>query len=224
MVDDDPRAIFQHIYDTEHWEGGSGQGSRVDVTETYRRIVQEIVRARDVRTVVDVGCGDWEFANLIDWSGVSYLGVDVLPTLIETNRAEFGKDGIAFECMNLHESPPPPADALLCKDVLQHWPVEWIADFLTRVSERYRYMLITNDIDSVHCPPDRTNSQIPLGQWRTIDLESDMFGLVADWRLDYDIRGEWTKRTLLVVSTQHRRLAKWIPGSALRRLKSLTLN
>ena len=32
---------------------------------------------------VDVGCGDWQFSRLIDWSGIDRRGIDVSWALIK---------------------------------------------------------------------------------------------------------------------------------------------
>ncbi|MCU1454626.1 MAG: glycosyltransferase sugar-binding region containing motif [Acidimicrobiales bacterium] len=217
----DPQAVFEQIYATAHWESGSGQGSRPDVTEVYRQVVERAISGRDVRTVVDAGCGDWEFARLIDWSGVSYVGVDVVPEVIERNQRELGRDGVSFACLDLHRELPPPADLLICKDVLQHWPAAWVRHFLEATRGRYRYRLITNDIASNHWPSDQLNAEIALGAWRTLDLERPEFGVAADWRLDFDVRSEWTKRILLLVDDGYRARAARRPGSLLRRLRRM---
>jgi SAM-dependent methyltransferase len=178
-----------------------------------------MLRAPDVRVVVDVGCGDWEFAQLVDWSMVTYTGLDVVPAVIAENQQRFGAPGVRFDCADINESPLPRADLLLCKDVLQHWPIGLMLDFLSRVRNRYRYVMLTNDVASVHCPSESLNADIPLGAWRIVDLEQAPFDLHADWRHDYDIRGEWTKRMLLLVSRRYRPKARLSPNSALNRLR-----
>ena len=65
------------------------------------------------------------------------------------------------------------------KDVLQHWPVADIKRFVDRNRRRFRYLLLTNDIASVHCPPELLNRECALGAWRTIDLERPPFGYRA---------------------------------------------
>ena len=219
MPDRDARAVFRRIYDTAHWGGGSGQGSRADVTSEYRSIVERLLRASDVRTVVDAGCGDWEFARLVDWSHVTYVGIDIVPEVIEQNRDSFSTPNIDFACDDVRDGQLPRADLLLCKDVLQHWPVASVQTFLTSVTRRCRYTLITNDITSVHCPADSLNSEVEIGAWRTVDLEAAPFARTADWRRDYDIRGEWTKRVLLLVRPRYRMVAKLRPRSGLNLLR-----
>jgi SAM-dependent methyltransferase len=214
------RDVFRRIYQTAHWEGGSGQGSRADVTTDYRRIVERLIGASDVRSVVDAGCGDWEFARLIDWSPVSYIGVDIVPEIIAANRDAFGSSTIAFKCRDLMRDTLPAGDVLLCKDVLQHWPLAWIHSFLARVNSTFRYVLLTNDVWSVHSPADMHNADIAVGAWRTLDPESVPFNVNAQWRHDYDIRGEWVKRSLLFVRPRYRLVAKSRRTSGLRRLRA----
>jgi hypothetical protein len=57
---------------------------------------------------------------------------------------------------------------------------------------------LTNDIWSLH-EHAGLNADVPVGSWRTVDLEAPPFALHGRWRCDFDIRGEWTKRALLLV-------------------------
>ena len=110
--------------------------------------------------------------------------------------------------------PNPEADLLICKDVLQHWDLGSVHAFLDRNLERYRYALVTNDISSVHIGAEMLNTEIPIGHWRPLDLERPPFGVRAQARIDFDIRGEWTKRSLLFVRRGYRPVAAIRHGSA----------
>jgi SAM-dependent methyltransferase len=217
---DETGETFGAIYESAAWGGGSGEGSCAAATDVYRAIVERLARGSDVSSVVDAGCGDWEFSQLVDWGDVSYLGLDVVPELVARNREAFARPRVEFQCSDFHAERPPVADLLLCKDVLQHWPVAWIQRFLRFTRGRYRYMLLTNDIDSSR-PSHPRNSDIELGDWRPVDLEAAVFGLRATWRLDYDVGGEWTKRTLLIVPLRHRLGTRIMPGSGLRAVRRL---
>jgi SAM-dependent methyltransferase len=214
-------AAFRQIYASDHWKSGSGEGSEVAATEPYRRVLASVLGARDVRTVVDAGCGDWQFSRLVDWSGKRYLGVDIVPELITNNRRSFAREGIEFTAADIRTQKMPKADLLVCKDVLQHWDVQSIQAFLARNLRRYRYALITNDVASVHMTAGMLNGEIPLGHWRPVDLERPVFGLHAQWRFDFDIRGEWTKRCLLFVRRRNRLTATIRRDSALQACRDL---
>jgi SAM-dependent methyltransferase len=215
----DAREVFSRIYESDEWRGGSGEGSTVEATSEYRRILERMLGASDVRSVVDVGCGDWQFSGLVDWRDKSYLGIDVVPELVERNAVRASR-GFRFLCADARTSEIPRADLLVVKDVLQHWPLADISAFVDRNRRRCRYLLLTNDVASIHCPPELLNSECALGAWRTIDLERAPFAYRPAWRRDFDIRGEWTKRTVLMVAPAHRLSARR-RTSALQRVRGL---
>jgi SAM-dependent methyltransferase len=218
---DEALGVFRRIYSSDHWKGGSGEGSEVAATEAYRRILAAVLRGSDVDTVVDAGCGDWQFSRLVDWSATRYRGFDIVPEVVEANRSAFGSEDIRFDVADIRTVGLPAADLLICKDVLQHWDERSIRAFLARHLPRYRYALVTNDIASVHVSPEALNNDIPIGHWRTLDLEREPFGLRARWRSDFDIRGEWTKRCLLFVRRRSRVPAAFSRRSALRMCRAL---
>ena len=43
-----------------------------------------------------MGCGDWQFSKLIDWSGIDYHGFDVAPVVISNNVDQFASDNVSF--------------------------------------------------------------------------------------------------------------------------------
>jgi 2-polyprenyl-3-methyl-5-hydroxy-6-metoxy-1,4-benzoquinol methylase len=85
-------------------------------------MLQAFLRDNAVRSVVDVGCGDWQFSRLIDCSGLDYRGFDVVPAVIEAHRAAFGREGVRFDLLEDFAALPE-ADLVLRKDVLQHLPL-----------------------------------------------------------------------------------------------------
>jgi len=210
---------FRRIYESDHWKGGSGEGSHVDATAAYRLVLQTVLGASDVSTVVDAGCGDWQFSRLVDWTGIRYTGVDIVPQVVAANNEAFGRAGVEFVTADIRLAPLPPGDLLVCKDVLQHWDLASVHAFLARNLRRYRYALVTNDVASVHIDDAMLNAEIPIGAWRPLDLERAPFSRRARWRHDYDIRGEWTKRSLLFVRRRDLPVAAFRRASALRQAR-----
>jgi SAM-dependent methyltransferase len=225
VTDADPALdAFRRIYASDHWQGGSGEGSHVAATEAYRQILAAVLAGRDVTTVVDAGCGDWQFSRLVDWTGKRYIGVDIVPEVVDRDRDSFGSDYVEFVVGDIRTVPLPSADLLVCKDVLQHWDIDSVRGFLERNLSRYRYALITNDISSVHIDADMLNAEIPIGHWRPLDLEQAPFGMHAQARIDFDIRGEWTKRALLFVRRSHLATARFRRASALKGFRGLRVS
>jgi SAM-dependent methyltransferase len=168
-----PRSMketFCDIYLLNSWGSGSGIGSTQENTGPYREFVQEFLRWHKIRSAVDLGCGDWNFSRLIDWSGVRYTGIDVVPEVIAANRQAFGSRG-EFKCLDFSREELPPADLALVKDVLQHWPNDAIRSFMGRL-QQFRYALITNC-----CYEHSTlNADIGIGGFRPLDLRREPFG------------------------------------------------
>ena len=158
---------FERIYRYGGWGGlGSGPGSLAANTIEYRAFLARFIEANAVRSVTDLGCGDWQFSHLSEWSGVDYLGVDVVPAIVESNRARFHQANIRFALFSGIEALPG-GDLLLAKEVLQHLPNAVVAEYLAAIRRKYRFALLTNAIE----PPDQVNREIAAGDFRPLRVQ-----------------------------------------------------
>jgi len=151
----------------EHGKGTSGVGSTMGFTKLYRVFLQDFLAAHRIRSVVDAGCGDWQFSQAIDWTGIDYLGVDIVPSVIEANQRRFGAPNVRFAVADIVRDELPPADLLVVKDVLQHLSHADITRFLAQLP-RYRHVLIVNDVHPVSLTAEPED--IAAGGYRPIDL------------------------------------------------------
>ena len=146
--------VFSDIYSQGTWGNGSGPGSAPRNTIEYRSFLENFIRANQVATITDLGCGDWQFSRLLDFSGCTYTGFDVVPEVVERNRARFGAPNVNFQILDGPEALPG-GDLLVSKEVLQHLPNQTAMDYLKVALERYKYCLITNNIEpEPHCNVD----------------------------------------------------------------------
>jgi SAM-dependent methyltransferase len=180
---DRAEATFSAIYRVGVWSGGSGSGSHPANTASYRAFVQRFIHIEKVRSVLDVGCGDWQSSRLMDWTGIDYLGVDVVAAVVEANRERYQGGNVRFQQLDVLHDPLPLADLVLVKDVFQHWPNDVIARFGERLAS-FRNVLITNTIDGhsgPHTGSERPlpglNEDVTMGDLRPIDLALPPF----DW-------------------------------------------
>ena len=97
---DEIRQQFERIYASDSWEGGSGPGSLPSSTILYRRFVENFIYENNIRTVTDLGCGDWQFSRYMNWSSVRYIGLDIVGELVERNNARFASEKIEFRVSN----------------------------------------------------------------------------------------------------------------------------
>ena len=196
--DQDKPDIFTKIYSNQVWgknskgRGHSGGGSTLEATITYRQFLQDFLEEYNVKSVVDVRCGDWEFSKTISWEGINYTGYDVVPFVIKNNIKMYGSDSIRFICEDAVSVQLPSADLLICKDVLQHISNEDITLFISQLS-KFKYCLITNDIGP------RINTQISRGDHRPVDLTLPPFEVPGSKVLSYTSEGI-PKQTILIVN------------------------
>jgi SAM-dependent methyltransferase len=200
---------FSEIYESNVWEHGSGEGSLEVHTRGYRDFLQEFLVQKKISSVVDMGCGDWQFSRLINWNGARYQGFDVVPTVIAANKEKFANHNVSFDVYSGNPMELPQADLLIAKDVLQHLPNQTVVDFLPYLS-KYKYALLTNCVN----PKGETrNVDIELGEFRPLDLRLAPFHLKSSPVFSFDkneislyrklralIRGypKWKKVVLLV--------------------------
>lgn len=195
-------ATFNRIYASGRWakskagDGTSGPGSTLEATREYRAYLGDFLRKHNVQSVVDAGCGDWSFSSAIDWNHVRYLGVDISTSVIEDVTKRFARDNIRFVVDDISRSLPP-ADLLLCKDVLQHLPNKQVHDFIENNLRKgkYKWAILTNDFGP-------GNRDIQAGEHRLLDLAAAPFHVRGLVTLPVKFAGEPTKVAQLLDLSQ----------------------
>jgi 2-polyprenyl-3-methyl-5-hydroxy-6-metoxy-1,4-benzoquinol methylase len=76
--------------------GTSGTGSTLDITREYRSYIEDFIKKHHVKSVVDAGCGDWEFSSATDWNHARYTGVDISSEVIDYVEEKYEKNGVSF--------------------------------------------------------------------------------------------------------------------------------
>ena len=199
------RDRFTHIYATNEWGGGSGEGSAPEHTRGYVRFLQRFLRSHDVSRCVDLGCGDWQSSRFVDWVGIDYQGLDIVPSVVHELKVQYSRPGIRFDLFGTRWSELPVADLLIVKDVFQHWSNETISAFLPTL-DRYRFCLITNCVDPRSTLT--TNTDCPDGGFRYLDISLEPFCVEAETVYTFTNRRsfvqrlytppKWRKKVLLI--------------------------
>jgi SAM-dependent methyltransferase len=168
---DDVGGVFKTIYDRSVWGGGSGLGSNPHVAKPYMMFLQAFLQNNPIRSIVDIGCGDWQFSQHINWGDRTYLGIDVVPSVIEANTKRFARPNVSFTCANPASDTftPPTGDLLLLKDVLQHLSNANVQKLLA-LTRRFKYSLITNAYAPV-------NDDCQNGDTRPLDIRAHPFNI-----------------------------------------------
>jgi len=165
---DNVEGVFAKIYGDDLWGNGSGGGSHPRVTKEYIAYLQELFRTCAIKSVVDLGCGDWQFSKRIDWTDIKYTGLDIVESVIKEDNRRYSRPNVSFRCVNVLESgfaDIPDADLFITKDVLQHLSNANVCRILQgALSGKFKYLAITNDFF------DGDVVDIPNGDTRPLDI------------------------------------------------------
>lgn len=167
---DNISGAFTRIYDDNVWGKGSGTGSMAVNNIDYIAFISNFIRRNKISSVLDFGCGDWQFSQFVDWSGLDYTGVDVVESVITRNSELFAAPNIRFMTYS-DIAALPSVDLVLSKDVMQHLPLAAVKQAIATLRTKAKLLLITNDI----FPDKWTNVEIEPGGGRAIRLYEEPF-------------------------------------------------
>lgn len=169
----DLQSRFKAIYDTGVWRHGqhdttpgSGAGSSVAATAALRHALPSLLNDLNAKTLLDLGCGDFSWMQHVS-IGQTYVGVDVVEDVIETNTKLYGQPGRVFETRDATVDTLPDADVVLCREVMFHLSFDDIMKLLRNVlSKKRSYLIATSDRLTAF------NSDIPTGDFRLLNLQA----------------------------------------------------
>jgi hypothetical protein len=168
------REIFQDVY--TNWRFGgwpeskSGGGSTLDETEGIRQQIKQLVKDKEIKSVVDIPCGDFNWMKDIVYSFESYTGCDIVPELIQDNQ-KYANSIIKFQELDLTQNDIPEADLLIVRDVIGHLTLEDGKKVIQNIlKSKCKYLLTTtwynvND-ENYHLTHNNTDNTVTLdAQW-----------------------------------------------------------
>jgi hypothetical protein len=174
----DRKKRFTEIYNTNEFKGKeslSGPGSDLVQTEIIRKEIPLLCKQLKVKKFIDI-CGDCTWVKHM-WSDLlpeidNYIGVDIVPRLIEKNNFLYSSDKINFLCLDIVDSLLPQGDLLLCRDILVHLSFDSINKFLKNFyNSNIKYLLVTTFLNRNNM--DGVDGTI----WYPLDLLSKPFNL-----------------------------------------------
>ena len=173
---DNKSSVFQEIYLSNIWGRGSGYGSTKSATKQYRKFLKSFIREHHIKTVAELGCGDFQLMRHVDLTGITYTGYDVASIVVEQNNQKFAKSNLTFETLSVY-SDLKNAELLICKDVLQHLPLSEINAIITQCFTNFNYVLVTNCIGNVK--KSTFNKNVNYGEFTNIRILEPPFSLVG---------------------------------------------
>lgn len=120
----DNKTLFKVIYQQNSWlnkNTRSGNGSDLTETPIVRLQIPQLIKKYGIKTMLDAGCGEFFWQKELDFSGIeSYIGIDIVPEIIEHNQTKYPAARRSFMVLDMVEQDIPQVDLILCRDVLQH--------------------------------------------------------------------------------------------------------
>jgi hypothetical protein len=169
-------ARFERIVETNLWgapSSRSGVGSELAATATLRSAIPRLLERLDVRSLLDVPCGDFAWLSTVDLP-VDYIGADIVASLIESNTRHYAGAGSRrrFLTLDLTSDPLPASDVVLCRDCLVHLSFANVHRALENIRRSgATYLVATTFLDH------DVNIDIDDGDWRMLNLERAPFNL-----------------------------------------------
>lgn len=166
---------FTHIYKTNNWgsqESRSGPGSSMERTVAIRQQLVEFIDELDCKTVIDLGCGDFNWMKHVVSDRIDYVGCDIVEELIKENNETHGSENVSFRQLDAVEAVPPKGDLLICREMLIHLSNDdSIRAIRNMVRSKSDVILLTHDDEVVN------TNDIPSGSYRNINLCAPPFDL-----------------------------------------------
>jgi SAM-dependent methyltransferase len=169
-----PRDVFTRIAEENAWDGTesvSGPGSTLEATALLRAALPGLLAKYEVRSLLDIPCGDayWIVGTLP--GDIAYTGADIVPALIDRSRAE-NPDFGTFEVLDLVSDDLPQADLVMVRDCFIHLPHGLVRKAIDNVKRSGARVLLTTTY-----PGHAENIEIEIGGFRPIDLQKPPFNL-----------------------------------------------
>lgn len=171
-----PQALFTRFYQENQWRESttfSGPGSTLLQTAAIRHALPEIIQSLNVRSFLDIPCGDYHWMQAVELGVDEYIGADIVEALVTANQKRWGfnkGNRKRFIQLDLTSDPLPQVDLIFCRDCLVHLSFEDIFRAIGNLKTSHStYLLTTTYADRA------INRDIVTGGWRPLNLERAPF-------------------------------------------------
>lgn len=182
---------FTKVYEEKHWgdngeteySGSSGSGSSLEYNKSYIPYLREVIKMNHIKTVVDLGCGDFKCGPAIyEGLDVSYTGYDVYKKIVDYNTSRH--PNYTFKHLDFCNKKEEiiRADICILKDVIQHWSLDNIYTFLDYLVDNkcFKFILLVNCCHQIQDNQDIYNGDfrplsskfLPLKKYKAIKVHN----------------------------------------------------
>jgi len=162
------QSFFAKVFRQNVWgseETVSGHGSTMNATRYIRPYLQDFLSREQIRTFIDMPCGDLHWMKTMNLEGVKYTGADIVPDLVRNNKKKFEQqvstgqydfltwDAVFTPMDRMY-------DLILMRDLIFHLPKWEVVHLLRHLNaSKSKYMMIS------HNPYNHENHMIEGVPW-----------------------------------------------------------
>ena len=165
--------IFRDVYRNNIWgdpETVSGLGSGVARTAAFRDQFRNLLIELGTTSLLDAGCGDFNWMKEVKLPVDRYFGMGVVPELIAKNQTNYKNRGTLFIYGDIARNDLPRSDLILCRDCLVHFSYhDTFAALRNFKRSQATYLLTTTFLAFAE------NADIETGGWRQLNFEQPPF-------------------------------------------------
>ncbi len=198
----DMQDIFTEIYHTNYWMGAnsrSGQGSSLCSTSVIRTELSVLCDALQIKRMLDIGCGDYYWMQNVP--NCAYMGVDIVPEMIELNRKHYADKGHHFLCLDCVHDPLPEAEMVLCRDVIAHLNYKDACDLLRNIKNSgSKFLLITTHLETKENEQKHTGHHSPYNMTKSPFNLSDPLVVIEETSVEPETRAQRKAMGLWLIS------------------------
>jgi SAM-dependent methyltransferase len=179
---------FRLIYSTGYWKSSingslSGTGSDEDSTINISKSLAIFLRENQVKTMLDLPCGDWNWMSNLNLNGIDYIGADIVDSLVSLNQKKFGSAKCSFRVLDILSDDLPKVDLIFVRDCFVHLEDRQIIKALKNIARSGSKFLATTTY------PQCNLNQVPveIDRWRQLNLKIEPFFLPKEFSLLSDV-------------------------------------
>lgn len=166
--------IFTKIFKELLWDGKniSGTGSSLDFTTKVRNELPSLIKKHNIKTILDIPCGDMTWMSTILHNFDDYIGADIVDELLDRNKKLY--PDVKFVKLDLIKDDLPEVDLVICRDIFIHFTNDNVNKAIANIKKsKSKYLLATTHLSA-------SNEEININnitRYRPINLEHKPFNL-----------------------------------------------
>ncbi|GHT85719.1 hypothetical protein FACS1894137_10360 [Spirochaetia bacterium] len=162
------KEIFTEIKEKNLWgspKSVSGPGSEAKQIEKLIIDLSNLFKIKDIKSILDIPCGDFNWMKEVDLSGIEYIGADIVDGLINENIRKYENKNIEFKVLDIITDKLPTVDLIFVRDCFVHLSYKNIFHAINNIKLSGCKYLLTTTFTNRH-----NNYDIITGDWRPLNL------------------------------------------------------